>query len=137
MPAKKRNPGEYKRQSLITVEMDAFQASLFAPEKLKELERTTPGVLAQARDDVIEEQYIVTTRRIQGTWEYEVTHVVGDKMRMPAGVIDRFMDQRKAIIKEGRSDTAKARAAPKSRAGTGDPQPTAADVARFLGAGEV
>ena len=51
--AKKRQDGEYKRESLVTVELDAFQASLFAPEKLKDVETRTPGILAQARDDVM------------------------------------------------------------------------------------
>ena len=59
--------GEYKKQDLVTIEMDASRAMLFAPQKLKAKTTAMPGILAQARDDIVEEQYIVTVRRIQGT----------------------------------------------------------------------
>ena len=51
----------------MTIEMDAFRAMLFAPQKLEAKTTAMPGILAQARVDVVEEQYIVTVRRIQGT----------------------------------------------------------------------
>ena len=61
--------GEYKKQDLVTIEMDAYRTMLFAPQKLEAKTTAMPGILAQARDDIVEEQYIVTVRRIQGTWE--------------------------------------------------------------------
>lgn len=132
---KRRQEGEYKKQSLVSVEMDAFQASLFAPGKLKAVETATPGVLAQARDDVVEEQYIVTTRRIQGTWEVEVQHVGDTVLKLPGKVVERIIAQRNAIIKEGRKEAARNRlnriAEADQRAAERDP--TDADVANFLG----
>ena len=68
------NNGEYKKQGLVTVEMNSFEAELFAPEKLREVERTRPGILAQGRSDIVEEKYIVTARRIESTWEYTIDH---------------------------------------------------------------
>ena len=103
---KKRPEGEYKRESLVTVEMDAFAASLFAPQRLKELEVSQPGVLARRSDDVIEERYITVTRCIQGVWEYEI-EVNGVVSRIPKKVMDRFRQQEKAIQKERRGDAAR------------------------------
>ncbi len=134
MSRKKREYGVYKRESLVTVEMDSFEAALFAPERLKELEVSQPGILARRSDDVIEERYIVVTRRTQGTWEYEVEHR-GVVTKLPADVMDRFIEQRKAIIKEGRSDAGRNRL----RIVAEDDQeeaalePTDGDVAAFLG----
>ena len=89
MPIQQRIDGEYKRESLVTVELDAFQASLFAPEKLKALEVRKSGILAQACNDVITEQYIVTTRCIQGTWETELNYVDGSNLALPEKVFQR------------------------------------------------
>ena len=85
--------GEYKKQDLVTIEMDAFRAMLFAPEKLNAKANAMPGVLAQARDDIVEEQYIVTVRRIQGTWEYTIHHD-GAEIKLPSEVIDRINKSR-------------------------------------------
>lgn len=100
--------GEYKKQDLVTIEMDAFRAMLFAPEKLKVKATAMPGVLAQARDDIVEEQYIVTVRRIQATWEY-VIHHDGTEIKLPAEVIDRINKSRELIISRGRKDAARNR----------------------------
>lgn len=87
--ARKRQEGEYKRESLVTVELDSFQASLFAPEKLKTLEVQRPGVLAQAREDIITEQFIVTTRCTQGVWETVFQHIDGSTVALPESVSTR------------------------------------------------
>ena len=100
--------GEYKKQDLVTIEMDAFRAMLFAPEKLNAKAGTMPGILAQARDDIVEEQYIVTVRRIQGTWEYTIHHEV-DEIKLPAEVVDRINKSRDLIISGGRKDAARKR----------------------------
>ena len=100
--------GEYKKQDLVTIEMDAFRAMLFAPEKLNAKAGTMPGILAQARDDIVEEQYIVTVRRIQGTWEYTIHHE-GDEIKLPAEVVDRINKSRELIISRGRKDAARNR----------------------------
>ena len=51
--------GEYKKQDLVTIEMDAFRAMLFAPQKLEAKTTSMPGILAQARDDIVEERLVV------------------------------------------------------------------------------
>ena len=98
--------GEYKKQDLVTIEMDAFRAMLFAPEKLNAKAGAMPGILA--RDDIVEEQYIVTVRRIQGTWEYTIHHD-GDEIKLPAEVVDRINKSRDLIISQGRKDAARNR----------------------------
>ena len=90
------------------IEMDAFRAMLFAPEKLNAKANAMPGVLAQARDDIVEEQYIVTVRRIQGTWEYTIHHD-GAEIKLPSEVIDRINKSRDLIISRGRKDAARKR----------------------------
>ena len=132
--AKKHEDGQYKRESLVTVEMDAFQASLFAPDRLKELETHQPGILARRTDDVVEERYIVVTRRTQGVWEYEVEHR-GLVTKLPAKVMERFITQRDSIITAGRKDAARNRfhRVADSDQQDEDHQPTDSEVARFLG----
>ena len=133
--AKKRQDGEYKRESLVTVELDAFQASLFAPDKLKDVESRTPGILAQARDDVVSEQYIVTTRCIQGTWETEFKHVDGSSITLPEKVFQRGVQQHKSIQKEKRRDAARntlRRVAEQDQRQAAQ-EPSEADAPSFLG----
>ena len=108
--ARKRKDGMYVRRGMVVVEMDGFQASLFAPEKLRDLERQTPGVLAEARDDVVEQWYIVKTLRHGpgGTWEvviFDEENPQGKKY--PGRVIDRIISQRESIKAENRSDSAR------------------------------
>ena len=100
--------GEYKKQDLVTIEMDAFRAMLFAPQKLEAKTTVMPGILAQARDEIVEEQYIVTVRRIQGTWEYTIHHD-GQEIKLPAEVVDRINKSRDLIISRGRKDAARSR----------------------------
>ena len=100
--------GEYKKQDLVTIEMDAYRTMLFAPQKLEAKTTAMPGILAQARDDIVEEQYIVTVRRIQGTWEYAIHHD-GQEIKLPAEVVDRINKSRDLIISRGRKDAARNR----------------------------
>ena len=133
MAKKKREDGQYKREGLVTVEMDAFQASLFAPDRLKELEVSQPGVLARRTSDVIEERYISVTRNTQGVWEYEMEHR-GMITKIPAKVMQRFHDQAESIKKERRSDIARNtfRRVAEADQRAAELEPTDADVAAFL-----
>ena len=104
-PSRRRKnllPDEYKREGLITVEMDSIQAALVAPRKLEQLNQERPGVFMQKRSSVIEEKYIVTVHRIAGQWEYTVEHD-GETYRLPGAVVDRMTAYRQSIIKEQRS----------------------------------
>ena len=94
-------PDEYKREGLVTVEMDDLQAALFAPRKLEQLTKDRPGVLAQQRGAVISEKYIVTVHRVSGEWEFTVEHD-GETFRLPGAVFGRMASYRAAIIKEHR-----------------------------------
>ena len=95
-------PDEYKREGLVTVEMDTIQAALFAPRKLEQLNQDRPGVFMQQRSSVIEEKYIVTVHRMGGAWEFTVEHD-GERVRLPGAVFDRMASYRAAIIKEHRT----------------------------------
>ena len=108
MPRLQTKDGEYKKQDLVTIEMDAFRAMFFAPEKLNARANAMLGILAQPRDDIVEEQYIVTVRRIQGTWEYTMNHD-GAEIKLPAEVVDRINKSRDLIISRGRKDAARNR----------------------------
>ena len=94
-------PDEYKREGLVTVEMDDLQAALFAPRKLEQLTKERPGVLAQQRGAVISEKYIVTVHRVGGQWEFTVEHD-GETFRLPGAVFGRMASYRAAIIQEHR-----------------------------------
>ena len=94
-------PDEYKREGLVTVEMDDLQAALFAPRKLEQLTKDRPGVLAQQRAAVVSEKYIVTVHRVGGQWEFSVEHD-GETYRLRGPVFDRMASYRAAIIKEHR-----------------------------------
>lgn len=135
MARKRRREGEpYKRESLVTVKMDQFQASLFAPQRLKELEETQPGILFRRTDDVIEERYIAITRNYDGVWEYEM-EIGGVVTKIPAKLMERFQQQTKAIQKERKSDQARNsfRRIAKSDQRAAEREPTDVDVANFLG----
>ena len=99
----KANPDEYRRKGLVTVDHDSFSAMLFAPEKLKLIQDTTPGILMQNRSDVVQERYVVQVRRIDRTWEYLVA-IGGEEFKIPGKVFDRLMAYRKSIIEEQRRD---------------------------------
>ena len=101
-----RLPGEYIRRSLVTVEMDSLEAEVFVPEKLE-------AALKRRRDNdvvVVEEHYIVSTRRIDERWTFTVEHA-GEVTILPDAVIDRILAQREAIITEGRKDRGRIQAA--------------------------
>ena len=101
-----RLPGEYIRRSLVTVEMDSLEAEMFVPEKLE-------AALKRRRDlddVVVEEHYIVSTRRIDERWTFTVEHA-GVVTILPDAVIDRILAQREAIITEGRKDRGRIQAA--------------------------
>lgn len=99
--AKTKLPGEYRRRSLVTVEMDGLDAALFAPVKLEQIKRTRPAALEESV--VIEENYIVSTKRLDGRWSFTVEHD-GVATILPPGVVDRIMAQRDSIITEERKD---------------------------------
>ena len=113
--AKKRKDGQYVRRSLVTLELDGLEATLFAPQKVRQIERETPGVLYQARDDVVEQWYIVTTRRHGpgGAWEAQiVSEDFPQGIKLPGKVIERLLSQRDSIIDENRRDSAAGRPPP-------------------------
>ena len=116
MLIQERTDGEYKRESLVTVELDAFQASLFAPEKLKLIQDTTAGILMQNRSDVVQERYVVQVRRIDRTWEYLVA-IGSEEFKIPGKVFDRLMAYRKSIIEEQRREGPGGRPATAGRRG--------------------
>lgn len=104
MPAK-RMPGEHIRRSLVTVEMDGLEASVFAPEELERQQKLRRDLA----DTVIEQHYIVSTRRFDGHWFFRVEHN-GEVYQLPAAVIDRIIGQRQSIIKAQRQERGKAQA---------------------------
>ena len=113
------------KDSLVTVRMDSFQAALWNPERLAELERTRPGELLM-REDVVRERYVVEVRRnarniaddeegyrAEYDWTLEVAAVDqgGAIWRIPWQVITRAEEPRDRIIAEARSEDARERAA--------------------------
>ena len=103
--APKLFPGEYRRRSLVTVEMDGFEAQVFAPEKLAEQERINPGK-ALVDSVGVEEHYIVSTHRLDKVWTITVEHD-GVVTKIPGKVMERLIAQREAIIREHRVRTGK------------------------------
>ena len=100
MGANNKLPNEYRKRSLVTIEMDSFQAMIFVPGKLKSQQEANPG--KHLVDSVaIEENYIVVTHRLDGNWDYTINHD-GVETRLPGLVVDRINSHRAAIIKEGR-----------------------------------
>ena len=100
-----RLPNEYRKRSLVTIEMDVFEALIFVPGKLKAQEEASPG--RQLVDSVaIEENYIVVTHRLDGNWDYTINHD-GVETKLPGPVVDRIIAHRDAIIKEGRKASGK------------------------------
>ena len=122
-----RLPGEYIRRSLVTVEMDSLEAEVFVPEKLE-------AALKRRRDlddVVVEEHYIVSTRRIYERWTFTVEHA-GEVTILPDAVIDRILAQREAIITEGRKDRGRIQAAARLAQRAQEDQ-EAAELAAFEG----
>ena len=113
------------KEGLVTVRMDGFQASLWNPEKLKELETNRPGELF-LRNDIIRERYVVevlqTTRnvpdpdgKLKMQRDYTVELILVDqgglKVRVPWSVIQRINTYRHELQSEALSAEAAARAA--------------------------
>ena len=111
---------EIMQEGLVTVAMDSFQASLWAPEHLAEIERNRPGDLL-LRDDVVRKRYIVEVRRVSINdvdhdgnvtgkavhhWTAEIEHE-GEVWRIPGPVLERIISYRDQIISKGRSQAAK------------------------------
>ena len=115
-----------RKESLVTVSMDALEASLFEPEALKEIERTRPGYLLEG-NEAVRRHYVVSVRRVSSyteqladttamfeqvkprhTWiaEIEIGGVEGI-WRIPGPVLERIMRLRDAIITEARSKSSK------------------------------
>ena len=112
-------PGEHRMRSLVTVELGHMMAALFSPEKLKAAQEAAPGRVIHDTV-VVEENYIITTHRNDGKWDFTIEHD-GAVNRYPGQVLERLIRQRAAIIKKGRRDAAQ-------RSG----QKTAEDVADAL-----
>lgn len=57
-------PGEKRKRSLVTVGMDGLDASIFAPDKWEQHRATNTA------DTIIDQDYIVATRRFDGRWSH-------------------------------------------------------------------
>lgn len=101
---KQRDPTQpFKRQSLVTIEMDEIEALLFAPEELAEVKAKRPGHLMDIPSDAVTRHYIVSTKRHDsGVWDVEV-QCGSEAMRLPGKVVERIIRQRESIITEQRS----------------------------------
>lgn len=82
-------PGEYQRRSLVTVERVA-RASDKEPDLL------------------IQDHYIVVTRRLDGVWRH-VVELHGQSFELPGRVVERIQAQRQSIITEQRRHQARER----------------------------
>ena len=98
----------YQQRHLITVEMDSLSAELYAPTKLRKLQEECPGALAKS-GPVLEEHYVVTTRRRDLEWEFTVS-INGEEWRIPPEVVDRIIRDRELIIRAQRKDRGKEQA---------------------------
>lgn len=102
-------PGEYRKQSLVTIEMGDMEAALFAPAKLEEVRKARPGDALRS-GIALEEHYILTAHRLDGVYDYSITHD-GETFRIPAKVFDRLAKMRESIIDQARKEQGKARKA--------------------------
>ena len=102
-----------RKKGLVSLVMDEFTASLFAPQQLAELDRTRPGWRFED-DDPICEDYIVEVRRItdntersdgglaaRHTW-MAVIKVNGEEWRIPGAVLERIIRYREGLINEAK-----------------------------------
>ena len=104
MTKAKYMPGEKRKKSLVTEEFDSLDAAFFAPDKLDAHRKRDTG------DTIIEQDYIVKTRRFDGRWQHTVIKD-GVEWDIPHSVLGRLNDQVKAIIHEERSERGKRQAA--------------------------
>ena len=102
-----------RKEGLVSIEMDTFEAALFAPERLAEIERTRPGYLLQD-EYAVRQRYVVEVRRIttlvegldggnaaRHTWYAEI-ETGGEVWRIPGPVLERIIRYRDSLITEGR-----------------------------------
>ena len=101
----KRLPGEYLQRSLVVATMDGLSAALFAPEKLAKAD-ANPGQKLRDGGIRIEEFCVVQTHRMDGEWDYKIATagVGGQEIILPNQVIERIIEQRDRIIRQGRED---------------------------------
>ena len=103
MPKNVHDPTQpYTQRHTVTIAMDSLTAELFAPIKLRRIQEERPGSLARI-GPVLEEHYVVTTRRRDLDWEYTI-NVGADEWRVPPQVIDRIIADRDLIMKSQRSE---------------------------------
>ena len=106
--APKYMPGEKRKRTLVTVAMDSLDASLFAPAKLERHHKVDLG------DTIIEQDYIVSTRRFDGRWSHKVI-IDGLEVDLPHKVFEALTRQVDAIVKEERSERGKLQAEKRRR----------------------
>ena len=123
---------EFKREGLVTIEMDAFAGMLWAPERVAEIERTRPGELLSRDHDLLRTRYIVEVRRTSKNDTDELGNLTGKEThnwtleiesggqiwRIPGPVWDRANQYRERIMEEARSATARENMAERLAAGT-------------------
>ena len=112
---KTRLPGEYLKISTVTLEMDSLDAEIFAPEKLHEAQQKRRNY----DQIIILDHWIVSTRELDKKQTITFEHN-GETIAIPTKVLDRANDQRKAIVKERRRDSARLHAAQRQRRKAGE-----------------
>ena len=90
-------PGEKRKRTLVTVEMDSMDAGIFAPEKLEQHRKI------DIADTIIEQDYIVSTRRFDGRWSHKVI-IDGLEVNLPHKVLQALIRQVDSVVKEERSE---------------------------------
>ena len=96
-------PGEKRKRSLVTVEMDSFDAGIFAPERWEAHKKANPT------ETVMEQDYVVSTRRLDGHWTHKVK-IDGVEVVLPHKVYETLKRQVETIITEERSERGKTQA---------------------------
>ena len=85
-------PGEKRKRSLVTVEMDGLDASIFAPDKWEKHRATDTA------DTIIDQDYIVATRRFDGRWSHKII-IDGLEVNLPHKVFRALCRQVDAITR--------------------------------------
>ncbi len=99
--------GIIRRRSTVTIELDAMGGMLYDKPTYDTINRETPGFLGNARQDIIEKHYIITTRRYGsgGRWEVVINHE-GKDWRLPDEVLAAIRRHYETIIKAQRQENA-------------------------------
>ena len=95
-------PGEKRKRSLVTIEMDPLDAAIYAPAKLAALE-SRPSDLT---DTLIVQDYIVSTRKLDGRFSHKVV-IDGQEIELPHKVFQTLKWQVETIFREERSERGK------------------------------